>query len=454
MEVDVGGTMRPVSTRVGQFSLWCLLLATPAEAQDRGTGLIFTPLERLAGIPLASTPYSGAELPAQVDLAEDLPPPGDQGQQNSCVGWTIAYALKTYHERVEERLPIVDWRGGTDSTRVFSPSFIYNQVNQGLDGGAKFEDALNLLHDQGAAPLSEMPYIESDFVLQPSTSAREVARRYRIDYWRQVNVRDVREVKAQLAAGYPVIVGITLDEGFKRMGPGETWRATSGATGRGHTVLLVGYDDSRKAFKLINSWSQGWGDRGYGWLDYEHFGVVVREGFVAKDAVNGPSPEPIPAPVPGPVVTGPDPVDAIEFDVTDVRHGVDFPPYLHAMRLRGNLTVPPRVYGEIHIVVYLRFNDGFGGPGEPVRSLDLRYATVSGWAATGTPPHLVTGEGWRTAWEVFLPYDALDLPHGLRQTPTGWVGNTITTFLVAEPELFLDNFGVRTLPVIPFRVHL
>lgn len=92
--------------------------------------------------------------------------------------------------------------------------------------------------------------------------------------------------------------------------------------------------------------------------------------------------------------------------------------------------------------------------GTPVRSLDDRYATVSRWAATRTPPHLVPGQGWQTDWEVFMPYDALDLPHGLRRTPAGWVGNAITSFLVAEPVLFLDNFGVRTFPVIPFRVHL
>ena len=64
----------------------------------RATGLIPATEEQLRGIPLASVPFSGDSLPPSVDLSDNLPPPGNQGRQNSCVGWTVAYALKNYHE--------------------------------------------------------------------------------------------------------------------------------------------------------------------------------------------------------------------------------------------------------------------------------------------------------------------------------------------------------------------
>jgi hypothetical protein len=46
-------------------------------------------------------PGSNPTLPSSVDLSRDFPLPGDQGNQNSCVGWALGYAIKTYQERVE-----------------------------------------------------------------------------------------------------------------------------------------------------------------------------------------------------------------------------------------------------------------------------------------------------------------------------------------------------------------
>ena len=36
-------------------------------------------------------------------------------------------------------------------------------------------------------------------------------------------------------------------------------------------MVLVGYDDSQNAFKLINSWGTEWGEEGYAWVDYDYF---------------------------------------------------------------------------------------------------------------------------------------------------------------------------------------
>ncbi len=38
-------------------------------------------------------------LPSSVDLSLDVPLPRSQGYQGSCVGWAVAFTLKTYHER-------------------------------------------------------------------------------------------------------------------------------------------------------------------------------------------------------------------------------------------------------------------------------------------------------------------------------------------------------------------
>ena len=275
--------------------------AQAAPDGERKFGLIPSTKEELLGIPLASTPYSGTELPKSVDLSPNLPPPLDQGNQNSCVGWALAYAVKTFQEKVEERQPLLTPEGRIDGNRVFSPGYVYSQVNNGRDGGCKYPDALRIVAEHGAAPWSAMPYDAAKPYEQPSAAAHAAARRYRIDYWRQVNVQDARELKAHLNGGYPVMIGARVDEGFKNLG-NTVWSAASGAVLGNHAMVVVGYDDAASAFKLINSWGPSWGQGGYCWVSSQHFLKVVNEGYVAKDARNGPAPAVEPPPDPQPDV--------------------------------------------------------------------------------------------------------------------------------------------------------
>jgi C1A family cysteine protease len=38
----------------------------------------------------------------------------------------------------------------------------------------------------------------------------------------------------------------------------------------GHAVTLVGYDDTKGTFKVRNSWSAKWGDKGYCYFPYDY----------------------------------------------------------------------------------------------------------------------------------------------------------------------------------------
>jgi C1A family cysteine protease len=250
-------------------------------------GLQWATPEQLRAVPLASMPYSGSELPLQVDLSEHMPPPGDQGRQNSCVGWATAYALKSYQEHIEQNIALAKADGSPDWARVFSPAFVYNLLNNGRDGGITYIDALNLLSNQGTVSWSEMPYNPDDYRSKPSSSLQLRARPWRIDYWRQINVLDHKEIKAHLNAGFPVMVGALIDEGFYKAKRGHIWKNSRGKQMGGHAFVLVGFDERKQAFKLINSWGSNWADGGFGWIDYAWFPRVVREGFVAKDAING-----------------------------------------------------------------------------------------------------------------------------------------------------------------------
>ena len=446
---------------------WVACLGSAPVAQgapevERKFGLIPATQDELRGIPLASLPYSGTELPPSVDLSPGMPPPLDQGGQNSCVGWALAYAVKTYQEQLEERVPVVTPDGRIDARRVFSPGYVYSQVNQGRDGGCKYPDALRLVAEQGVAPWADMPYVEGKPFELPPPAAQAAAKRYRIDTWRQVNVQDPRELKAHLNAGYPVMIGVKVDEGFKALTDG-VWGAPSGKELGNHAMVIVGYDDARGAFRLINSWGQGWGQKGYGWVAYDHFRRVANEGYVAKDARNGPAPQPRPEPGPRPEPQPEPPpfqppvLRAASFALTNIEHNAKFqndPTMTPHLVFHGTLEIPGGAGYSDQVVVSFFLDDGRGGKGVPMRALAAPYSTVQGQAACGTAKYPVPAEGLPlTQWHAWIPNAALYGPPGVwEQTAAGPVYRPQTTYLVAEPVLFVDGFGVATGGLVRFHI--
>ena len=74
--------------------------------------------------------------------------------------------------------------------------------------------------------------------------------------------------------GYPFAFGVTLFEEFEsdevaRTGIVSMPTSTSKPIG-GHAILCVGYNDTKKTFKVLNSWSDRWGDKGYCYFPYDY----------------------------------------------------------------------------------------------------------------------------------------------------------------------------------------
>jgi hypothetical protein len=494
-----------------------------SQANDFKTGLLFSSQEQLRGIPLAHSPYSGNELPSKVDWADKFPTPGNQGKQSSCVAWATGYALKSYQEKLE-----------TNTLLTFSPSFIYNQINNGVDGGSTFIDALNILSEQGVCPYEEMPYNENDYLSKPSDVQKSKARKYKIDFWRQVNVADIKEVKAQLNAGYPVIIAASVDEGFIKLNSSTTnniWKQQIGANRGGHAMLVVGFDNIKNAFKVINSWGPTWGSNGYGWIDYTYFPKVIKEGFVAKDAKNSYNKEdvlpnkpdnpnttdvlPIAPPVPNSnTITSwivPDSINKLvakeiaelmksdpdtKLDLTNKDDLKEFkkrykqnPNYMKELnfklvemakkmpitfytsnviqneydsinkskgiKITGHVAVAPARGNNFSIVThYYDANTNL-----PVMStIRPKYADVSGFAASGTDPHLIeTLEiknnprpiEYSFTWSITIPYNAFAIT---KDTNLNKKNIPVATKMYAIPTIYIDGFGVKSGDKIYFTV--
>jgi fibronectin type 3 domain-containing protein len=246
----------------------------PAQTGPMGLGMEPTPKNFDGSIRSATATAGKAEMPRSVDLAPLFPAPGFQGEQNSCVAWATAYAAKSYQENRKR-----NW-GVEGRDRVFSPSFIYNQINNGRDEGSTIPDALELVKNQGCATLETMPY--GDYRNQPGPDARREALNFRVESYARLDGKNGNAIKAVLADGHPVIIGMKTYENFMTYTSG-VYNRTSGAYLGGHAMVLIGYDDGKKAYRIMNSWGEGWGDRGFVWYEYDLFAELHHTAMVMYD---------------------------------------------------------------------------------------------------------------------------------------------------------------------------
>ncbi len=237
-------------------------------------------------------------LPSRVDLSPNFPPVGSQGRQGSCVAWTTAYAIKSYQERVERKWSFdagggVNTRCNGGASKVFSPAFIYNQINKGRDRGSSIYNAFRLMVRDGAAPCQYMPYNVRDYLTQPNSRARSAARRYRASRFNRINcATNLNAVKSVLAKGNPLAAGFRVTKSMYRVNrvKNAVWDTYDPPVRGGHAMAIVGYDDSRTsqrghrgAFKIMNSWGTRFGDRGFMWISYRNMRRVCKYSYVMYD---------------------------------------------------------------------------------------------------------------------------------------------------------------------------
>jgi len=203
------------------------------------------------------------KLPKKVDLSGEFPPIQRQTDQ-SCMAWTNAYAIKSFHERQEH-----GWAYGPN--HLFSPSFLYNLLYERFPDGRYVRDteAIKFMVAEGAVPLSLFPYIPDDFTL-PSAELRKFALAFRSLTYRRLPTDDLYLLKAMLASGEPVAFTILIHQDFLDLNKKNPILRKIKNTEilAIHDLVAVGYDDSKNAIKLYNSWGTGWADNGCGWIDY------------------------------------------------------------------------------------------------------------------------------------------------------------------------------------------
>lgn len=229
-------------------------------AQALAQGLIPDSPEDIAAARQA--PAFRGVLPKQVDLSNLLPPPRAQSRSMTCVSWAATYVAASDAGRRESP----DHR-----LEPLSPSFTYALAGgtANCQRGTSIIRTLEVLRTIGALPLKDYAFDVFDCGRTPTAMELGRAIRWRIAGWYRVAAHDLDAVKGQLAGGHPIIFGINVGPQFEaQRGTNVLTSADIGPKVAGHAMVLVGYDDSRLAFRLQNSYGPDWRDHGYAWIDY------------------------------------------------------------------------------------------------------------------------------------------------------------------------------------------
>lgn len=234
-----------------------------------------------------------AKLPSQVDLRAGFSPVENQLTIGSCTA-NAGVGLLEYFERSASGRSL-------DASRLFLYKATRNLMGQTGDTGAFLRMTMQAMVLFGIPPEEHWPYDIAAFDVEPTPFCYAFAQNYRsIQYYRldppgQEDPEPLlARIKTNLAAKLPSMFGFTVYASYSQAASaGGAFPMPMGNERRvgGHAIVACGYDDKKEiinsapgasptkgALLIRNSWSDGWGDGGYGWLPYEY----VRRGL-ARD---------------------------------------------------------------------------------------------------------------------------------------------------------------------------
>lgn len=199
------------------------------------------------------------KLPAKIDLRPDMPAVLNQGALGSCVLNATTLALRYCLIKAGARAPRLSRLQSYYDVRK-----LQGTLNE--DSGCEIRLAIKCANKIGIGRELLWPYKVRAFKQKPPAGIYKDALAFNAVEYRRVRVK-ATHIKAALAEGHPVIVGIALFESFESKAVEQTGVVPMPDTRKeamlgGHAMLVVGYGQRAGHFTVRNSWSSSWGHRG------------------------------------------------------------------------------------------------------------------------------------------------------------------------------------------------
>lgn len=215
-------------------------------------------------------------VPDKIDLRPNCPPVFSQGDIGSCTGNAISNAHLFEQMRQSKQL--------ITPSRLF---IYYNEremegtVNE--DSGAMIRDGIKSTVKLGVCDENNWAYNTDLFAEKPPSACYTQAEKYQTLKYQRLDNENLNDLQNCLAQGFPFVFGFTVYESFESNEVSYTGivpmpKRHERVLG-GHAVFCVGYNNENKRFIVMNSWSTGWGDKGFFYLPYD----FMTDGDLADD---------------------------------------------------------------------------------------------------------------------------------------------------------------------------
>jgi len=211
-------------------------------------------------------------------------PDGDyiqQGGEGSCAAFAVAsaYTIQRYVRSGQT--------GGFNNNNVYSPEWVYNIALRGSSCGygSSVIGNIGIIKSRGVPTWGALPYsaFNGCDTLMFTDAIRANAATNTTNWGAVISTADRNAIKQQIYNGYVSPIGVFADGYWvNNPAPGFIWNSFHPNQGLGgaHAAAIIGYDDSKNAYLLLNSWGLNWGDQGTIWVDYDFFENGVKSGSI------------------------------------------------------------------------------------------------------------------------------------------------------------------------------
>ncbi|MMZ58840.1 Papain family cysteine protease [compost metagenome] len=250
--------------------------------ETKGLGLIQSPVDKRDILMSSILPLF--TIPQEFE-AKDLTPVRDQGPEGTCVGFACAVGMKEWQEKKEHHTSIeLSPRYLYEKSKAVDP-FPDNNPRFANGDGISIRTAMDILRGQGVCEERFWSYTACE-PGAPQAGADTSAMNYRIKAYAKLDTLET--MKRSLIVNGPFVIGVTVYENWGDSEVRNTGEIPmpNGRVMGGHALCVVGYNDNTQLFKFKNSWSERWGDKGFGYLPYEYTRVDSQfEAYSATDLI-------------------------------------------------------------------------------------------------------------------------------------------------------------------------
>ncbi len=169
-----------------------------------------------------------------------------------------------------------------------SEQYNLNCAGAGSCAGGWWMPVFDHMIAKGTATEASYPFTGNDSASCPAALSTP----YKATSWgfvgpNQTTIPSVAAIKTALCQHGPLATAVMVDQPFQAYTGGVFDEHTKSFPWINHGVTIIGWDDSKHAWLIKNSWGTGWGEtggygseRGYMWIDYNTNNIGIATAWV------------------------------------------------------------------------------------------------------------------------------------------------------------------------------